>query len=292
MAVPYYKAIPGNFVVIGKQPDGDSVRFVADNLDAYTDLHRSFRIKPSRQDGSVQLRFESVDAPELHYGKFAQPMGDTARDTTLEKLGFEDISYQGNAVDKANPETIRGAILTKSADANGRPISYVLKDGDLGGIKLGKWNLVDEGILEKTINKFLIESGLAYYTVYTSTPKLHRDYLREIALNAREKSLGLWLIDATSDFILETQDDISEDGSLILPKLFRRCTDYLKAKEQGFDGELADWLQRKSSGSRTENDLVYLEKSQVTVELSSLIKQQNRHVSFDIDILEITFLEK
>ncbi|PSB02921.1 thermonuclease family protein [Merismopedia glauca] len=292
MAVPFYKAISGSFVVIGKQPDGDSVRFVADNPDLYTDLHRSFRIKPSKQDGSVQLRFESVDTPELHYGKFAQPMGDTARDATLEKLGFAEISYKGNAVDEANPETIPGAILTKGADANGRPISYVLKAEDLAGIKLGDWNLVDEDILEKTINKFLIESGFAYYTVYTSTPKLHRDYLREIAYNAREESLGLWSIDATSDFILDTQDDISEKGSLILPKLFRRCTDYLKAKDQGFSGELADWLQEKSSGSRPENDPVYLEQSQVTVEFSSLIKQQNRHISLDVDTLQITFLEK
>jgi hypothetical protein len=292
MAVPYYKAIAGNFVVIGKQPDGDSVRFLADDSDAYADLHRSFRIKPSKQDGSVQLRFESVDTPELHYGKFAQPMGDTARDATLEKLGFKEISYKGNAVDKANPETIAGAILTKGADANGRPISYALKSEDLSGIKLGKWNFVDEKVLEKTVNKFLIELGFAYYTVYTSTPKLHRDYLREIAKISRDKSLGLWSIDATSDFILETQDDISEKGSLILPKLFRRCTDYLKAKDQGFDGELSDWLRSRSSGSRLENDPVYLEKSQVTVEFSSLIKQQNRHISLEVDTLEITFLEK
>jgi hypothetical protein len=34
MAVPFYKAIPGEFVLVGKEPDGDSVRFVADELDS------------------------------------------------------------------------------------------------------------------------------------------------------------------------------------------------------------------------------------------------------------------
>ncbi len=86
MASPSYLVMKGDFVIIGKEPDGDSVRFIASNPDLYRHLHRAYRIKPSR-DGSVQLRFEGVDAPELHYGSAAQPLGAEARDTVLSWMG-------------------------------------------------------------------------------------------------------------------------------------------------------------------------------------------------------------
>ena len=70
MASPNYLVMKGNFVIIGKEPDGDSVRFIADDRDLYRYLHRAYRIKPSR-DGSVQTRFEGVDAQ-------ASPCGQTS----------------------------------------------------------------------------------------------------------------------------------------------------------------------------------------------------------------------
>ena len=33
MSLPYYKVIKGSFVIKDYEPDGDSVRFIADNLD-------------------------------------------------------------------------------------------------------------------------------------------------------------------------------------------------------------------------------------------------------------------
>jgi hypothetical protein len=53
--------------MLGYEPDGDSVRFITDDATHYDALKRSDRIRPSPRDGSVQLRFEGVDAPELHY---------------------------------------------------------------------------------------------------------------------------------------------------------------------------------------------------------------------------------
>src|SRR5262245_56329276 len=234
MAVPFYKAIPGEFVLVGKEPDGDSVRFVADDLDLFDDLHRAFRIKPARTDGSVQLRFEAVDTPEVHYGTFAQPMGDVARDAMLQRLGFTSVNFgggTGNVVTSSIPDRLRGLILSKSADANGRPISYVLTEGDVDDLDQGQWNFVGPNILRRTVNWFLLENGHAYYTVYTSTPKAHRSVLRPIAEQARQNRRGVWSTDDTSDFILDDHDSIGPNGNLILPKLFRRCTDYLKAVE-------------------------------------------------------------
>lgn len=295
MSVPFYKAIPGEFVIVGKEPDGDSVRFIPKDLELFDDLHRAFRIKPARTDSSVQLRFEAVDTPEVHYGSYSQPMGNTARDAMLKRLGFKGITFtgkKGNEVSASKPERLAGMVLTKGADANGRPISYVLTGKTIEGIVPGEWNFVGKEILEQTVNAFLLEEGQAYYTAYTSTPVIHRRALRPLAEEARQNAKGIWSTDDTADFVLEDHDSIGPDGNLILPKLFRRCTDYLKSVAQGFDGELADWLRGKSSGSRVENDQVLLDGVQGPVPLSSLIGQRNRRISLEVDVLSMTFVEK
>jgi hypothetical protein len=295
MAVPFYKAIPGEFILLGKQPDGDSVRFIADDPTLFDDLHRAFRIKPTRSDGSVQLRFEAIDAPEIHYGAFAQALGAEARDALLQQLGFTDVGFGGaadNVVTASTPETIRGVILTKAADANGRPISYILTESDVESVQPGEWNYVDPTLLQRTSNWFLLEKGYVYYTVYTSTPALHRKILKTIASKAREDQLGVWNIDATADFILDNQESIGPNGSLILPKLFRRCSDYLRAINRGFEGELTDWLRANSSGARTEDDQVLLDGTSGSIPLSTLIMQRNHHIGLTADLLSITFVEK
>lgn len=294
MAAPYYLAIPGEFVLIGKQPDGDSVRFVPDDASLFSELRNSFRILPTKSDGSVQLRFEAVDATELHYGKAAQPMAIAPRDEVLTWLGFTDVQFKSDGVTVAacQPERTRGTILSKAADVNGRPISYVLPDEDLQDIQPGEWNRVGQAILQRTVNVRLLEQGLVYYTVYDSTPAQHLGFLRDAAGGARDASRGVWAADATADFVLDTEADIGPDGAVILPKLFRRCVDYLKAREQGFIGELADWLRANAVGPRTEDDQVHLVSANVTVRLSSLIEQHNDRISLRADLLDIIFISK
>lgn len=291
MSSPFYHVIKGKFVIIGKEPDGDSVRFVADNLDEYKQLHRNYRIKPSR-DESVQLRFESVDATELHYGGAAQPQGAEARDQLLDWMGFANIQYKGNKVQSAQPEAVSGVILSKAADANGRPISYVLLEADAQKLEDKDWVKVDAALLKKTLNFKLLDRGLVYYTVYTSTPFEHRKVLREIASAARKANRGIWAKDTTEEFVLVDENSIvAPDGQVILPKLFRRSIDYLKAVDGGFRGNLQDWMISISQGSRNENDRVLIRDS-VEVKLSDLIEQRNSRVVFKEDVLNITFVEK
>lgn len=292
MTSPFYLAIKGKFVIAGKEPDGDSVRFIADDLDLYQELQRNYRIKPSR-DRSVQLRFEGIDAPEVHYGKYAQPLGDEARDFLLKKMGFAKIKFQGDRVQSADPDTISGVILSQAADINGRPISYILLGRDAAQLENGDWTQVEPELLRQTLNYVMMAEGRAYYTVYTSTPRSHRQVLREAALAAREQDLGLWAADSTSIFRLVDFDSVTPpDGQLILPKLFRRCIDYLKAVDGGFRGNLTDWLEDVSrQQSRNENDRVVI-RDRTQVSLSSLIEQYNSQIVFQEDLLDITFVEK
>jgi endonuclease YncB( thermonuclease family) len=291
MASPFYLTIKGKFVIAGKEPDGDSVRFIADDPELYQELQRNYRIRPSR-DRSVQLRFEGIDAPEIHYGKYAQPLGDEARDFLLKKMGFAKIKFQGDRVQSADPDTVSGVILSQAADVNGRPISYVLLRKDAAQLENGDWTQVEPELLRQTLNFLMMAEGKAYYTVYTSTPRSHRQVLREAALAAREQDLGVWAADSTSIFRLVDFDSITPpDGQLILPKLFRRSIDYLKAVDEGFRGNLEDWLANNSRGSRNENDRVII-RDRTQVSLSSLIEQYNSQIAFQEDLLDITFVEK
>jgi endonuclease YncB( thermonuclease family) len=293
MVSPFYQVIQGEFVIIGKEPDGDSVRFIANNPKLYRTLKRSFRIKPSTQDGSVQLRFEGIDAPELHYGSAVQPLGKEARDQLLDWMGFKNIQFTGNAgnrVTASDPDRIPGAILSTAAETNGRPVSYVLLDAKQ--LKDGRWVEVDNALLKQTLNFRLLEEGLAYYTVYTSAPLSHREFLRDVASQARDKKLGVWGEDRTSEFVLNDQNSISPpDGQLILPKLFRRCTDYLREVDKGFRGNLGDWLLSTEGTSRPENDRVVV-KDTMELKLSDLIEQRNNRIAFQPDLLDIVFVEK
>lgn len=300
MSLPYYLPIRGAFVIVGKEPDADSVRFIADDADLYQYLKRAYSIKPSRGpsgDGSVQLRFEAVDAPEVHYGQAEQPLGTEARDLLLSWMGFGDVEFgrpiQPNRVTGAEPAAgIAGAILSKGADSHGRPISYVVLDEDAGGLQDGEPTRVDEELLAKTLNLRLLDEGMAYYTVYTSTPVIHWRYLRGLAAKAREADRGIWTADTTASFTLDDQDSIGPEGQLILPKLFRRCTDYLKAVEAGFLGNLEDWmLDISSTPSRNENDRVLINGS-IEVNLTDLIEQRNSQIAFQADPLDVVFVEK
>jgi len=306
MASPFHLAITGTFVIVGKEPDGDSVRFVADTPALYRQLRNAHRVRPSNADGSVPLRFEAIDAPELHYGTAAQPLGVESRDHLLERMGFDraTIAYaasQPTRVTAADPATVRGAILTKAAEVNGRPVSYVVVGRDADTLVDGTWTEVDAALLRRTLNFWSLDQGDAYYTVYSSTPLTHRQLLREVATAARDARRGVWALDRTANFVLESPASISpvdpafanpDEGQLILPKLFRRSIDYLKAVAKGFEGNLVDWLlANESTPSRSENDRVVLDEH-LELRLSDLLQQQNRHVVFQADPLAIVFVEK
>ncbi len=294
MSSPFFRVIHGHVVIAGKEPDGDSMRFVARNPELYRTLWRAYRVRLSR-DRSVQLRFEGVDAPECHYGAHAQPLGAEARDTVLTWLGFADVRFAADTptvVTASRPAAVPAAILTHGADVNGRPICYMLPADVAQPLADGDWVRVHDELLGQTLNARLLSEGLAYAMVYTSTPFDHRQALRAIAVAARDAGRGVWGLDSTAEFRLDGQAALGPDGQLILPKLFRRCTDYLTSVAQGFRGDLQDWLIAISRRrSRDENDRVIVREA-VEVRLSDLIEQRNRWISFSADPLDLTFVEK
>ncbi len=289
---PEFSLIRGSFVIVGKQPDGDSLRFIADDTSLLNKLKNHGRIRLSK-DNSVQLRFEAIDAPELHYLGQAQPLGSESRDALLKLMGFRAPSFKsdGATVTAASVPTVRGAILSNAAEVNGRPISYVLLAKDVQGYSDGARVKVSNVILEKTFNAKQLLNGMAYLTVYSSTPEVHRSFLRGLTLKARTAKLGVWARDASANFKLAGKDSVNERGALILPKLFRRCISYLNAKAKNPSlGSINDWMISTQTTGVPEDDLV--KTGAQTVHLSSLLKVADDRVKFAVDTTELVFVEK
>ncbi len=289
---PRFLLIRGSFVIVGKQPDGDSLRFVADDTNLFSQLKNNSRIRLSK-DQSVQLRFEAIDAPELHYLGQAQPLGSESRDALLKLMGFKDPQFRndGATVTSASVQTVRGAILSNAGEGNGRPISYVLLEKDVKGLTDGTRLGVTDAVLQKTLNAKQLLNGMAYLTVYSSTPEAHRNYLRTLTLKARASKLGVWARDASANFKLINKDSVNERGALILPKLFRRAISYLNAKAKNPSlGSITDWMIFTRTTGVPEDDLVRTNLQ--TVRLSSLLKAAGNQVKFAVDTTELVFVEK
>jgi endonuclease YncB( thermonuclease family) len=303
MALSTFLAIKGKFTIDGKQPDGDSIRFVADDDNLFADLRNAHRIAPSNRDGTVQLRLEGIDAPELHYKGETnrQKMGDTSRDALLKIMGFSNVTFKppnNVVVTGSQPSEIPGAILTKAADIHGRPISYLVTGETAAALPDGERLAVGAALLKHTANYEMVVEGEAYCFVYTSTPREHRDALRKAGIKAKKANLGIYAIDTSTHFFLQGHESVNDsaDGQLILPKLFRRCNDYLNDRANGRDAgnTLPQWMKIKGE----ENDRVVLFDGSVSfrdqpeVEFADLIRQVNDEIFLQTDIFNLTFVEK
>jgi hypothetical protein len=276
-----YLVLHGAFVIEGKQPDGDSIRFRPDRPELLQKLKRANRIEPSK-DGTVQLRLEGIDAPELHYENVAQPFSKEPRDVLLSWFGFSSVTYtpKGLQVKTSNPKFMRGAILAKAAEVYGRPISYALRETDAATLEDGARITVSTDLLARTINAHMLETGMAYYTVYSSQPVEHRAAFRAITEAARREKRGVWATDSTNEFKLSTLEDVTE-RQLILPKLFRRAVVYFQDREKGFDGTLADWF------AKYPNRDDRLEIGERRTKLSSILEVNGDRVRVLVDFLDV-----
>src|SRR5437868_9201248 len=114
--------IKGQYRILRTEPDGDSVRFIPNDRDAFHKLRLRARVNKT---GGAQLRLEAIDALETHYaptthGGHAQhqplELAHAARDRLLNLLGFQEVHHNGERVVAASPEQTAGYILTRFAD--------------------------------------------------------------------------------------------------------------------------------------------------------------------------------
>ena len=221
-----YKVIAGTFHVKGYQPDGDSIRFQA-NDPASWDFFK-WKTEADKKEKRKQLRVESIDALETHYEGYHQPrpFALAALESLLELLGIKSVTYSLSLTQIVDADDGKpGFIASASTDRFGRPVSYLFPKSTklTDGAKMDSASLR----IEDSINFELAREGLVYPTFYKSTDRAFAEKIRGVVARARKTKRGIWSIDRTSDFTIWDIRTLQED-ILILPKLFRRLVGFFE----------------------------------------------------------------
>jgi endonuclease YncB( thermonuclease family) len=292
--------VPGSFRILNTSPDGDSVRFYADDRDIYTRAGLAVRLNAG---GGAQLRLDGIDGLETHYTpphahrRWQQPaeLARGAADALLKHLGFHDVQRSDDGtVTAAEPAETRGFLLTRFADLYGRPVSMVFagdpaadQEVDRTGAGAVPRTWLDVDGLRRSANYELLAAGLVYPTFYSRLYLDLRQAMAAAAKGARERRAGVWEHDATlHGFTLKSRDEL-EQRFVILPKLFRRLSEYLTLDESGevhlhgFDAFLAQHDDR----------LFTVPEGHVTG-FDTLVQVHGNHVKLTVPPERLVFQEK
>jgi endonuclease YncB( thermonuclease family) len=279
-----FVVLQGWAVVDGYQPDGDTVRFVPDEMRAFESLERS-HLASFGHDTSVCVRLEGIDAPELHYEGAQQPAAKPALDAMLRGIHWPSEPLVATQAGKGSvPRGVRVAVLTKGCDSHGRAIGYVFAD-EIAKAKPSAAELVHVDALARCVNAQLVTSGVVYPLAYQSQPPAHRALFRSLAGRARDARAGVWGRDESrSGFVLRSASSLGPHGALVVPKLFRRSVTFWRDAARGMS--FCAWLREKSGADE-----------EVSVgggpwrRLSTWLRASGERVRLGADVLEMVFAE-
>lgn len=206
------------FPAIG-EPDGDSVRFAADDISLWDRLDG--HVDDPGTNDTLQLRFEGIDALEK---TAIQPLATEARDSMLELVG----SSPGK-------EPSRGYVLSRAAESHGRPIVFAFA-GDPPEDD-GANVFLDAARLRESVNFQQTQAGFAYPLYYNTLFRQLRETLNEAVDDARANQRGYWPTDAAQTGVTVSQRSQLVSLPPIWPKLWRRLEEFLRSRT-GLDGFL------------------------------------------------------
>lgn len=240
-----FLVIKGTFHVVGYSPDGDSIRFQADDEANWAKLAGPPVTLNARRH--AQLRLEAIDTLETHYGNTHQPftLATRALDFLLQGLNITGVQWDvlRTRVTEANDGT-EGYIISRNVEQNRRPVAFVYAGAPPAPD--GASIFLDADRLSQSLNYQSVEAGLAYPTYYKGLFSDLRAALTEAVSRARQANLEIWAEDRTnSGFAVESLESISEEH-IILPKLFRRLAEYLEVG--GSVVGLKEFLEAKAEG--------------------------------------------
>jgi hypothetical protein len=275
-------AIPGQYHVVGYSPDGDSVKFEANNNAVWKKVKGTVK---QNAKGHVQLRVEAIDALETHYipkvkgsHTLHQPLtfAQAARDSLLAELGIKNVVWgpKGREVSSAD-DVVKGYILTREVDSNlnGRPVSFLFT-GKCPWPS-GKEVFFKRDLIRKSLNYRMFELGMAYPTFYQTMFWDFRAELTNAVKAARRAKRGLWGRggDKTEGFTFSGLTSIT-DQYPIFPKLFRRLTEHLAAG--GKISTFGTFLAKKKDG------LLILPQAHHTDAMDFVVKVSGSRVSMTV----------
>ena len=208
-------------------PDGDSVRFLADDDSLFDLLEGQVDFK---SDGEVQLRYEGIDALER---AAIRPFSSDATEQNLQLLGGEENGQPGY-------------ILSNQIEQNGRPVCFVFtgEPNDADGSEI----VLEPETLQQSVNYQLLAEGFVYPLFYDTLYQELRDRLVEAVETARQDKLGIWTEDASNQgFTVQPPVNLAQLEP-IFPKLWRRLeTFYRRPSNQ--NKTAAQFLESLAQGS-------------------------------------------
>ncbi|MBK8782173.1 MAG: thermonuclease family protein [Anaerolineales bacterium] len=276
-----YKIVAGTFHVKGFQPDGDSIRFQANNPENWDFFQwETEALKTSKKK---QLRVESIDALETHYEGYHQsrPFALAALESLLELLNIKSVTYSLSVTQIVDADDGKaGFIASATTDNFGRPISYLFPKN----AKLIDGALMDSATMpiEDSINFQLVREGLVYPTFYTTTDRVFAEKIRAVVTRARKTKRGIWSIDKTPDFSLLDIRALQED-ILLMPKLFRRLVSFFDNYSDF--GKLEEYMKK-------QRDNLVLWDGTKKKSMADLMKISGRRIQMTTPVEDILFSPK
>ncbi len=276
-----YKIVAGTFHVKGFQPDGDSIRFQANNPENWDFFQwETEALKTSKKK---QLRVESIDALETHYEGYHQsrPFALAALESLLELLNIKSVTYSLSVTQIVDADDGKaGFIASATTDNFGRPISYLFPKN----AKLIDGALMDSATMpiEDSINFQLVREGLVYPTFYTTTDRVFEEKIRAVVTRARKTKRGIWSIDKTPDFSLLDIRALQED-ILLMPKLFRRLVSFFDNYSDF--GKLEEYMKK-------QRDNLVLWDGTKKKSMADLMKISGRRIQMTTPVEDILFSPK
>ncbi len=189
------------------EPDGDSVRFQAEDDTLFDQLEGRIEFKSG---GQVQLRYEGIDAPEK---AAIRPFSSDATQRNIELLGGEQSG-------------LPGYILSSHADGNGRPVCFVFTGNPPDWDNAGRGDELQADLLHQSVNYRLLQEGHVYPMFYETLYKELRDEMVAATEEARAAKRKIWSADrSTEGFQVDIPPDLSALPP-IFPKLWRRLQSF------------------------------------------------------------------
>ncbi len=212
--MPFY-VIKGRFKPTAGAPDGDSLRFAANDNALWSSLKgRPVKLGTGKKTaGTVQLRLEGIDAIEK---AAQQPLAGQAAANLKRLLGSTG----------SNPEP-DGYILSRMTDdLSGRPICFAFagETSDPDGAEV----FLSPALLRKSANWQQIRDGFAYPLYYNTLFAALRNEFNKALKEAKAKKRGYWPKDKTIKGVPITGSASLAAIDPIWPKLWRRLEEYLR----------------------------------------------------------------
>lgn len=252
-----YSLIKGTFHIYypenpksGPEPDGDTIKFKPANRMLVEKLPRQNAPAKYNNAGITTIRLEGVDALETHFSiegdEFRQriDLALAARDFLLSEMGFGQIQYFIDPefkVEQVENHPVNGYILSNGLDTYGRVIAFIYTGTNPAAD--GSTIYLTPQMLDDSLNARLLSSGNAYASFYLTLPAELRERLKQLTLDARDKSTGLWqnaTVTTSKRAVIQNLDQLQQ--LVIWPKLFRRLAAYFQSGYDGLD-RLQQWIR-------------------------------------------------